>query len=284
MRYACSLTTILIAATTAFAVEWDAPSDLVSQARMSLAQATAPAAPPQTVPDAPVATDLTPGRFTTYVLALSWEPAFCTTPGGIGRPECRSQTASRYDANNLILHGLWPGIENDPKHTYNYCGVDAAVKALDKPGTWPQMPALPLSDGLRERLKIHMPGVGVSLENHEWYTHGSCSGLSPEDYFDIADSLVSTFAQTRAGRYISAHVGRTMDSGELLGEFEKDFGAGSAQAVKLYCLKDTAQLIEILVSMRNSPDIRRGFQGVLSGAGAKGTCPQNIELLAPAAH
>ena len=46
------------------------------------------------------------GNFDYYVLALSWQPAFCE-----GRPdksECRTQTQNRFDANNFVLHGLWP--------------------------------------------------------------------------------------------------------------------------------------------------------------------------------
>jgi len=41
-----------------------------------------------------------------YVLAVSWQPAFCETRPRL--PECRSQTADRFDATNFTLHGLWP--------------------------------------------------------------------------------------------------------------------------------------------------------------------------------
>ena len=41
-----------------------------------------------------------------YVLALSWQPAFCEA--NPGKRECRWQTGSRYDASYLSLHGLWP--------------------------------------------------------------------------------------------------------------------------------------------------------------------------------
>ena len=38
-----------------------------------------------------------------YVLALSWQPAFCET--NQKRPECRWQTGQRHDASYLSLHG-----------------------------------------------------------------------------------------------------------------------------------------------------------------------------------
>ena len=130
--------------------------------------------------------DVTPGRFDLYVLALSWEPAFCTTTAGAGQQEC-APAPERFSDKNLILHGLWPGNYNDPKHTYNYCGVDAAIKALDRPATWNQLPPVGLSDGLQGRMAERMPGTASHLERHEWYTHGVCSGLTAEEYFDVAD-------------------------------------------------------------------------------------------------
>src|SRR5688500_1270964 len=40
------------------------------------------------------------------ILAASWQPAFCE--GASGKPECRQQGKSRFDANHFALHGLWP--------------------------------------------------------------------------------------------------------------------------------------------------------------------------------
>ena len=47
-----------------------------------------------------------PGTGREYVLAVSWQPAFCE--GHADKPECASQTEARFDASNLTLHGLWP--------------------------------------------------------------------------------------------------------------------------------------------------------------------------------
>ena len=55
-----------------------------------------------------------------YVLAVSWQPAFCE--GHADAPECASQTADRFDATHFTLHGLWP----QPR-SLEYCGVAPAI-------------------------------------------------------------------------------------------------------------------------------------------------------------
>jgi len=79
-----------------------------------------------------------PERFTksgvdSYVLALSWQPAFCERKPN--RPECRSQHERRYDANNFSLHGLWP----QPRD-YVYCNIPKDIVELDKRGRWSDLP------------------------------------------------------------------------------------------------------------------------------------------------
>jgi ribonuclease T2 len=92
-----------------------------------------------------------PGQFDFYLLNLSWSPEFCSTHGD--SPECGRRLG-------FVVHGLWPQDVNGdyPEH----CN--------DAPG-----PA-----DLRGETDI-MPTV--SLAEHEWQTHGTCSGLGTDDYF-----------------------------------------------------------------------------------------------------
>ena len=62
------------------------------------------------------------------LLAASWQPAFCEQRPD--RPECASQTATRYDANHFALHGLWPGPRNN-----SYCNINKIGIATDR-GWW----------------------------------------------------------------------------------------------------------------------------------------------------
>lgn len=218
------------------------------------------------------------GKFDSYVFSLSWQPAFCETKPD--KKECVSQTADRYDAKNLVLHGLWPNKDADTNHTYGYCGVKPNVKKLDKASTWCKMPAPNLSADTKKNLAIYMPGYASCLERHEWYKHGTCSGLTADDYFTTAYSFVEEVAETNFGKFISANVGKTIDASDLLAEFEKDFGEGSRNAVSLYCVKKkgSSLLSEVRMSLVNPLPEEGGLKAaiLLSESGEEGGCPQDI--------
>jgi ribonuclease T2 len=92
--------------------------------------------------------------FDYYLLNLSWSPEFCHSHPDA--TECASRAT-------FVLHGLWPQ-NTDGTYPQN-CSND--------PG--PRNPAT-FSD-------IY-PDSG--LLRHEWRTHGTCSGLSPDAFFTAA--------------------------------------------------------------------------------------------------
>src|SRR5450755_338052 len=94
-----------------------------------------------------------PGVFDFYVLTLSWAPEFCH--GHSDSPECES---GHY---GFIVHGLWP------QFTHGYPETCSDSPGLANPS---------------EMLDI-MPDE--RLIQHEWTTHGTCSGLSAEEYFKL---------------------------------------------------------------------------------------------------
>ncbi len=101
-----------------------------------------------------------PGDFDFYVLALSWSPGFCELEGDAkGRAQC-----NRGSGAGFVLHGLWPQFERGYP---TECGFDRQ----------PTRMALDSARGV-------FPDEG--LARHQWRRHGSCSGLSPQDYFDAA--------------------------------------------------------------------------------------------------
>jgi ribonuclease T2 len=106
----------------------------------------------------------TPGEFDYYVLTLSWAPEFCATSAGErNAAECASNKHL-----GLVVHGLWPQF-ND--------------------GKWPQACAStpPVSSATVEHMMNIMPGS--ALIQHEWAKHGTCSGLSTQDYFAAIEKL-----------------------------------------------------------------------------------------------
>ncbi len=102
--------------------------------------------------------DNTPGSFDYYLLTLSWAPEFCAT-------RASSASSSECDPGRhfgFVVHGLWP--ENDN-------------------GSYPQdcAPAQPVAQQTVQHMLAIMPARG--LIQHEWATHGTCSGLAAQDYF-----------------------------------------------------------------------------------------------------
>jgi ribonuclease T2 len=106
------------------------------------------------------ATGSQPGAFAYYLLALSYAPDFCSEPGGNKDPrECASGRRVGF-----VVHGLWPQGENGrgPEN----CGS-----------------ASPVSQSIVQIMLKYIPTE--SLIQHEWATHGTCSGLNATDYFAL---------------------------------------------------------------------------------------------------
>ena len=100
-----------------------------------------------------------PGDFDYWLIALSWAPTWCEF-----NPDNREQCGNR--GFGFVLHGLWPQYER---------------------GSGPQ------KCGSRQRVSEHtidrsmgfMPSRGLVI--HQWRSHGSCTTLDPDDYFQLAD-------------------------------------------------------------------------------------------------
>ena len=102
-----------------------------------------------------------PGQFDFYVLALSWSPTFCQETAERGR-EAREQCGGR--PYSFVVHGLWPQYERGfPRDC--------------------QVPSPRLNRQLMTSMLDLMPAP--RLVYHEWDRHGTCSGLSAQDYFDL---------------------------------------------------------------------------------------------------
>ncbi len=99
------------------------------------------------------------GEFDYYVLALSWSPTFCALEGEArDNPQCDRPLG-------WVLHGLWPQYEDGWP---SYCNTTARNPSRAETGA--------MAD---------IMGSGGSAW-HQWKKHGRCSGLAPEDYFQLA--------------------------------------------------------------------------------------------------
>ncbi|MCM2473945.1 ribonuclease [Rhizobium sp. CG5] len=123
------------------------------------------------IPTKPIAGETTPAPrpaavprgkgFDFYVLSLSWSPTYCGSEEGRGN---RQQCGGTADYG-LIVHGLWP--QNETGYP-EFCSSGGQER---------------VPDSLGRSLFDIMPGMG--LIGHEWRKHGTCSGLSQQDYFQV---------------------------------------------------------------------------------------------------
>jgi ribonuclease T2 len=95
-----------------------------------------------------------PGNFDYYLFTLSWSPEYCQAH----RDAVECTGGNHY---GFIVHGLWPQFNRGyPEHCSNE----------------------PMPSDVSVVSKI-MPDP--SLIKHEWTTHGTCSGLSGNQYFEL---------------------------------------------------------------------------------------------------
>jgi ribonuclease I len=120
--------------------------------------------------------------FDFYLMALTVHPAFCTE-------NSRKRECTSGNPRPLVIHGLWPE-RMEPRAYPHDCPA----------------PALDLEPALALELADLMPGMADGLHQHEWRTHGGCSGLDDDDYYRHAlelarrvDGALSATLTTRAG-------------------------------------------------------------------------------------
>jgi ribonuclease T2 len=97
------------------------------------------------------------GTFDYYLLSLSWAPNYCADHPSDNSNECRAG-----NHKGFVLHGLWPqSNEGQPPMS---CQT-----------------ASPVASDLVRHMLEYFPSRG--LIQHEWEKHGTCSGLSSQEYF-----------------------------------------------------------------------------------------------------
>jgi len=172
------------------------------------------------------------GRAPAYVLAASWQPAFCE--GKPDKVECATQTADRFDAGNFSLHGLWP----QPRGNV-FCHVPPDLVDADKAGDWARLPAPALTPQTRARLERAMPGTMSNLERHEWIKHGTCyGGDTADEYFAESVTLLDALNASPVRALFATSVGREVPAPLIREAFDEGFGAGAGDRVRIACRKD----------------------------------------------
>lgn len=209
-----------------------------------------------------------------FLLAASWQPAFCESSAGQGKSECTSQTSTRFDGSHFTLHGLWP----QPRGN-DYCKVPPRQKQDDQKHRWDKLPATPISAATRSALGEVMPGLQSNLDRHEWIKHGTCFGTGPESYFRTAIALMGQLNTSKLQALVAKNIGQTVTAQALQDAFEETFGKGSADALSIECSKDGPRTLisGISVHLKGSLSESTPLKSVLdTSAGGKAECQSGV--------
>ncbi len=101
------------------------------------------------------------GHFNYYLFTLSWSPEYCH--GRPNNPQCDGANPG------FVVHGLWPQFNN---------------------GRWPS--ACSSQPGLSNPSSMLDIMPDLRLIEHEWTTHGTCSGLTADQYFGVIRNAYSS--------------------------------------------------------------------------------------------
>ncbi len=211
-----------------------------------------------------------------YVLAISWQPAFCETHSR--KAECREQRSGDSSTRQFSLHGLWP-----QPGTNIYCNVAARDVEEDKSGRWRSLPMARLPDTIWKRLQEAMPGTRSHLHRHEWIKHGTCMP-TPDNiqYFETSLNLLETVNASALTTLFRQRIGKNVTAAEIRSAFETDFGAGAGSRLRISCERDGSRQIidEITVGLKGDVETATGKQAfsalVQAAAATDPGCPGGI--------
>jgi len=176
-----------------------------------------------------------------YLLAISWQPAFCQSHQS--KLECETQTEDRYDATHLSLHGLWPQPRNNA-----YCNVSDKDKSIDRRNAWHLLDPLGLTEETFVELFVSMPGVASHLQRHEWIKHGTCYSDSAEIYYKDVLKVMHKIDDTNISVLFTDNIGKKITAEQIRNAFDEAFGEGSGEKVNVKCSKGL--IVELWVNLK----------------------------------
>lgn len=186
------------------------------------------------------------GQADSYVLAMTWQPAFCETKPD--KPGCDVTDPEAYQARHFTLHGLWPNKQSCGK-TYGFCGEIKTQRS-----DFCAYPAVSFDEDTR--LDEVMPSVsaGSCLERHEWHKHGTCATWSAETYFDLSADLVRQFNDAGMAYFMNRKIGQHVAVKDFMERLTAVLGAAAEERVQLLCHQ--GMLTEVRLSL--SADLALG--------------------------
>jgi ribonuclease T2 len=160
-----------------------------------------------------------PGQFDFYLLTLSWSPEYCH--GQPNAPECGAH-------HGFMVHGLWPQFNN---------GTWPANCQTNQPGPTDTSPVANI-----------MP---QEIIPHEWEKHGTCSGLSGNDYFALIRKVFDSIKIP--DRFVSPAQSFTLGPAGLKAAFQQNNPTLAPQDMSMELSGKYLSAVEICLTKSDTP-------------------------------
>jgi ribonuclease T2 len=156
----------------------------------------------------------TPGAFDFYLLTLSWSPEYCVTHPSAA--ECAAHPA-------FVLHGLWPQ-NNDGTYPEDCSSAPGPAN----PGQYSDI----------------YPDAGLLA--HEWTTHGTCSGLAADAYFQLERQAVHSIAVPKQLATLQSQVQLT--PAQIVADFTQANPGVAAEDIAVSCGNNRLTAVEVCLT------------------------------------
>lgn len=167
-----------------------------------------------------------PGKFDFYLMNLSWSPEFCSIQG------TSSQCAAK---PGFILHGLWAQ-NNDGSYPV-FCSEEHG-------------PAKP-----SENLDLT---PDLSLLDHEWAKHGTCSAVGPQRFFAMEREAYHSLKIPAEFTHVDHEI--SMTPGVILSLFYEANPTFPQGSILLSCGRNHLTAIEACLSKDLKPLMCQGLR------------------------
>ena len=157
--------------------------------------------------------------FDYYLLNLSWSPEFCHSHPNA--TECGQHST-------FVLHGIWP---------------------QNKDGTYPENCSTQSGPRNPTAYSDIYPDPGLLI--HEWRTHGTCSGLSPDAFFTLARNAFHSVAIPSALSQLDHQI--SMPPGQILDLFTAANPSIPRSSLALSCGNNYLTAIEVCLNKNAQP-------------------------------
>ena len=170
------------------------------------------------------------------VLSISWQPGYCAA-----RPKsrgCADFSATSPSARQLSLHSRF-------QVRKSYCGIEADLKQRASKGKWTDLPEIVLASGTKQRLLAAMPAARVGLDRQQWLRSGSCVAASAEAYYSRSLDLLDQLNASPVRALFADKAGGILKLADVRAAFDKAFGPGAGERVRLSCRKTGDKVVVI---------------------------------------